>query len=308
LGNWVQIARGPWPVLGPTWSLAVEEHFYLLLAGFTAWRFRPGRPTPTLRAAVVSFCMAASLVLLTRVLTTVSILGDPARGRIELHYFATHLRIDALLFGVLLSFIYHYRPDVWARLTAPRRRLAATSALLLAPALFFPGPHPFTVTIGYTLYYLAFGILLALVLPRPGERTSPATAGRVERALAAVGAYSYSIYLWHTASKHWSAPVWKAVVGQELGYVGQAVLYFVSSLVLGVLMARLVELPFLRIRDLAFPSRSSPAAAPLAYPPGTLAGTSRHPVAASEIPFSLDDPGERARPIAHGPEQGPRAL
>jgi len=223
-----------------------------------AWRLRPGARTPTLREAVAGFAVIAALVLLTRVGTTWSILADPTRGRIQLHYFATHLRIGALLFGVLLSFIYHHRPDVWTRLTAHRRRLAAASALLLAPTLFFPGPHPFTVTIGYTLYYLAFGILLALALPQPGEPASPSGAGRVERTLAAMGAYSYSIYLWHTATKHWSAPVWTTVTGQELGYVGQALLYFVSSVLLGIAMARLIELPFLRLRDAAFPSRSNP--------------------------------------------------
>lgn len=254
LQNYGEWMPGVW---AHTWSLAVEEHFYVLLAAFMAWRLRPGARPPTLREAATGFGVVATLVMLARVGTTWSILADGARGGIALHYFATHLRIDALLFGVLLSFIYHHRPDVWTRLTAPRRRLAVVSVLLLGPALLFPGPHPFTVTIGYTLYYLAFGIVLALVLPRPGEPESPARAGRVERALAAIGAYSYSIYLWHTASKHWSAPVWESVVGRELGYEGRAVLYFVSSVALGILMARLIELPFLRIRDVAFPSRST---------------------------------------------------
>jgi peptidoglycan/LPS O-acetylase OafA/YrhL len=34
------------------------------------------------------------------------------------------------------------------------------------------------------------------------------------------------------------------------------VLYFVSSVALGILMAKLIELPFLRWRDVAFPTRS----------------------------------------------------
>jgi peptidoglycan/LPS O-acetylase OafA/YrhL len=253
--NYADWMPGVW---AHTWSLAVEEHFYFMLAAFMAWRLRPGARTPTLREAVTGFGVIASLVLLTRIGTTWSILADPARARIQFHYFATHLRIDSLLFGVLLAFVYHHRPDVWMRITAPRRRLAVASALLLAPGLFFPGPHPFTVTIGYTLYYLAFGILLALALPRPGEDPQPGRTGRIERVLAAIGAYSYSIYLWHTAAKHWAAPVWKSVVGQELGYVGQSVLYLFTSIVVGILMARLIELPFLRLRDAAFPSRSKP--------------------------------------------------
>jgi peptidoglycan/LPS O-acetylase OafA/YrhL len=253
LQNYADWMPGVW---AHTWSLAVEEHFYILLAALMTWHFRPRARTPTLREAVSWFGVLASLVLLTRIGTTWSIMTDPARGHIELHYFATHLRIDSLLFGVLLSFIYHHHPEVWVRITAPRRRLAVASALLLAPGLFVPGPHLFTVTIGYTLYYLAFGILLALALPRPGEDAH--RAGRLERLLAAIGAYSYSIYLWHTATKHWAAPVWQALFGRELGYVGQSVLYFVSSIVLGILMAKLIELPFLRVRDVAFPSRSNP--------------------------------------------------
>jgi len=243
-----------------TWSLAVEEHFYFMLAAFMAWKLRPGGTMPTLRQAVVGFGVVASLVLVARIATAWSILSDPSRGVIQLHFFATHLRIDALLFGVLLSFVYHHHADVWARFTASPKRLAVASALLLAPCLFFPGPHPFTVTIGYTLYYLGFGALLALALTTSGQGAARPVARRAEKWLAAVGAYSYSIYLWHAASKHWSASVWKAVVGRELGYPGQVVLYFVSSLVLGVGMAKLIELPFLRWRDAAFPSRSNPAA------------------------------------------------
>jgi peptidoglycan/LPS O-acetylase OafA/YrhL len=245
-----------------TWSLAVEEHFYFLLAAFMAWKLRPGGGMPTLRQAVTGFVVIAALVLSARIATAWSILSDPAQGSVKLHFFATHLRIDALLFGVLMSFVYHQRPDVWERIVANRGRLALAAAVLLAPCLALPGPHPFTVTVGYTFYYLGFGAVLALALPSTRKDVAPATAGRVERLLAAIGAYSYSIYLWHSATKRWSAPVWEAAVGHPLGYVGQAILYFVSSIVLGIAMARLIELPFLRWRDFAFPSRSNPTVLP----------------------------------------------
>jgi peptidoglycan/LPS O-acetylase OafA/YrhL len=253
LQNYADWMPGIW---AHTWSLAVEEHFYFLLAAFMAWKLRPGGGMPTLRQTVTGFVVVASMVLIARIASTWWMLTDPSGGSVKLHYFATHLRIDSLLFGVLLSYVYHQRPDVWARATASRPRLLAAAGLLLAPSLAFPGPHPFTVTIGYTLYYLAFGAVLALALRSTAQPAPQTLFGRAERVLAAVGAYSYSIYLWHTATKRWSAPVWKAVVGQELGYAGQVVLYFVSSVVLGILMAKLIELPFLRWRDVAFPTRS----------------------------------------------------
>jgi peptidoglycan/LPS O-acetylase OafA/YrhL len=258
--NYADWMPGVW---AHTWSLAVEEHFYFLLAAFMAWKLRPGGRMPTLRQAVTGFTVVASLVLLARIATAWGVLTDPARGRLQLHFFATHLRIDSLLFGVLLAYVYHVRPDVWARLTASRWRLAVVIPVLLAPSLVLPGPDPITVTIGYTLYSLAFGALLALALPSMREGAKPPRAGRVERLLAAIGAYSYSIYLWHSATKRWSAPVWKSVL-----------LYFVSSILLGILMAKVIELPFLRWRDAAFPSRSNlPQRTPIrvATPAATLA-------------------------------------
>jgi peptidoglycan/LPS O-acetylase OafA/YrhL len=251
--NYADWTPGVW---AHTWSLAVEEHFYFLLAAFMAWRLRPGGRMPTLRQAVTGFVVAASLVLLARIATSLSNLSDTAPAG-PLQYFATHLRIDSLLFGVLLSYVYHLRPDVWARITASRWRLAAASVLLLTPCVLFPDPTPFTVTIGYTLYYLAFGAVLALALPDARGGASRSAPGLVERLLAAIGAYSYSIYLWHSATKRWSAPIWESVTGHELGYAGQSVLYFISSIVVGIIMAKVIEMPFLRWRDAAFPSRSN---------------------------------------------------
>jgi hypothetical protein len=51
----------------------------------------------------------------------------------------------------------------------------------------------------------------------------------------------------------------------ELGYAQSTLLYFAGSVVLGVAMAKLVEIPFLKVRDAYFPSRSIPEAAPLTH-------------------------------------------
>lgn len=238
-----------------TWSLAFEEHFYFLLAAFMAWKLRPAGGMPTLRQAVTGFVVAALLVILARVITTYGVLTDPDQGRLQLHFFATHLRIDSLLFGVLLSYLYHVRPDAWERLTRVRWRLIVAIPLLLAPAFVLPGPDPFTMTIGYTMYYLAFGALLALALPSTRVGAVASSAGSIERMLAMIGGYSYSIYLWHAATKAWSAPIYTWVTGDELGYVEHMLLYFVSSIVFGILMAKLIELPFLKWREARYSSR-----------------------------------------------------
>jgi peptidoglycan/LPS O-acetylase OafA/YrhL len=60
-----------------------------------------------------------------------------------------------------------------------------------------------------------------------------------------VGRYSYSIYLWHAIIATFS----KNTLGETRLSFGA---YLVASLVVGVVMAKLIELPLLRIRERLF--------------------------------------------------------
>jgi peptidoglycan/LPS O-acetylase OafA/YrhL len=166
----------------------------------------------------------------------------------------THLRFDSLFFGVGLAYGWHHHREAMEAWILPRRRaLGLAGALLLVPCAVMPLAGDFTVnTLGLTFNYLGFGALLLVALTAPGE-----PAG-LTRALARMGYFSYSIYLWHmpvnTAVRAWIEP--------SLGHLAGMACYLVGSVAVGILMARLVELPMLRLRDRLLPSRS--AAAPAA--------------------------------------------
>src|SRR5687767_1067051 len=72
-----------------TWSLAIEEHFYLMLACLTwclvRWRSQPFRCIPVIWITVAVSCLAARMSLMDRPFDT------------STHLLPTHLRIDALL-------------------------------------------------------------------------------------------------------------------------------------------------------------------------------------------------------------------
>jgi hypothetical protein len=75
------------------------------------------------------------------------------------------------------------------------------------------------------------------------------------------GLYSYSIYWGHVAVKVQGLSLMRKYIPWELSYGGGLAVIAVASVLVGVLMAKLIELPVLRLRDRLFPSRSSMIAA-----------------------------------------------
>lgn len=107
---------------GHTWSLAVEEHFYLLLPPLLI--VIPPRNIPRLVLMFAVALLAARCCLTQfgemRCLTP------------------THLRLDSLFFGVLLSYYYHYHPSFRRLCSRHHRLLYVVGIILLVPAFLWP--------------------------------------------------------------------------------------------------------------------------------------------------------------------------
>ena len=54
----------------------------------------------------------------------------------------------------------------------------------------------------------------------------------------------------------WGSGAIRIATGVQIGYWSHLFIYMIGSLIVGVLMAKLIEMPVLRIRDRYFPSRS----------------------------------------------------
>lgn len=86
----------------------------------------------------------------------------------------------------------------------------------------------------------------------------PRTRFRLLEPLSRIGFYSYSVYLWHTIPARFMHNTTPTPLG--------LLVYASSSIAIGILMAKAVELPMLHVRDRLFPtrrSRNSSASAPL---------------------------------------------
>ena len=247
----------------PTWSLAVEEHFYLVLPfvllALVVPELRGGRAwLPAFFVAVALLCFGLRVRLAAQ--------GVYDGPRI---FFPTHLRIDSLLFGVLLAWAHHLRPQ-WLAFGRQRRVLVLVGIALASPMFFVPASAgPFVATVGFTLLYLGYGaILVAAVAPRA---TPPRAARGIVRGLAAVGTVSYPMYLWFVdvgtripmLGVTRRPPDWLRFQGvsdsieQAAWWLIAQLLYVSMTVAAGAVAAMVVERPFLALRERWFPSRAA---------------------------------------------------
>ncbi len=233
---------------GHTWSLAVEEHFYLLLPLLLVLVLRMNRGSSQPLQPLLG--IGAGIAIVTLLLRWITWVSKPAYDELT-HFAPTHLRLDSLFFGVVISYLFHFHRARFVELARPWRfPLIGAGVMLLGPAFALElETTPFVFTIGLTVFYIGSGMLMVGVLMCDIQEN------RVLRPLAAIGVYSYSIYLWHLPVLRLGVPFTEMAVGR-LGFGVRAVLYLAGSLVVGVAMAKLVEVPSLRLRERWFPPRS----------------------------------------------------
>ncbi|BCF89531.1 acyltransferase family protein [Paraburkholderia largidicola] len=231
--------------ISQTWSLAVEEHFYLFLPAllllFARWKMRAGSIISVLGGICVIVLIARCLVV--------------AGGDLQAAFFYTQYRIDSLLYGVILAAIYWMKPDVYQGIAKRTGWLLAVVAVLVAWLVLATKHEPLDESIGYTIQAIGFCAFIVLMLEHSGK----VRASRVYRGVAWLGVYSYGIYLWHSLAL---AP--GDIVIRKATALGlpPAAIWFVAlaaqaavAIIAGYVMTRAVEYPFLRLRNALFPAK-----------------------------------------------------
>lgn len=244
---------GPWPTYTPgywgvTWSLGVEEHFYFMMAGLVLLLKKCCGPNwgAKIHALPKLFLFVAVGCLLARLITCLVFPYDPEHKHLFL--FATHSRMDALFFGVLLSYYWYNRWDdeFKARLFDKRWLLAAGGVALLFTAIY-QNTMWFQV-IGYVFTYLGAAYLLISLLSLDRSPSNLCI-----RAMAWLGRHSYSVYLWHMMAGYWLLPYITFKAYTMTCWTANLFIYFVMSWTIGTIMSVAVEYPMLRVRDRFFP-------------------------------------------------------
>jgi peptidoglycan/LPS O-acetylase OafA/YrhL len=239
----------PW-----AWSLALEEHFYLLvplLVGVV-------RILPSRAAAIALLAILWAVAPLLRFYVYFQSTGWNWLNMATVFFVQSHLRFDILVAGILTACLQrYYASDIAERLERSSQRLLLIGVSALAFALLiFTGKvqrdHPmYNLFCWGTITSVAYTPLVLLVL----NRKNALAVALSHRAFAYISALAYGIYLVHVSViEAFVVPLTKRVASrQSLSYT----LLWLVAVFLALLLASavsyvlhlLVQKPMLRLRD-----------------------------------------------------------
>ncbi len=224
-----------------TWSLGVEEHFYIFLAlllGFVAQRHWD----------------ATRILKMLLVISAVAFIARTVAGGLGHTWAAlrhSELRMDSLLFGVMIALLYHFLPDLYRRLT-----LRAWPLILLTLVGIFWGrvSGDAWVTVGqykgalygptFALFYITSGAFMVLCLEHSGSLPKL----WIYRGISVIGVYSYGLYLWHSAVFGLGDKV-DAHFTPVPGYFLAVAVQLLAAFAIAYVTTRLIEWPALYWRE-----------------------------------------------------------
>lgn len=166
--------------IGHTWSLAIEEQFYLVWPIVVIAVMRRGNRRVllgwlALGCAITSAALRAGLE------------HEGIDG--ELLYNATFSHVDGIFLGCAVGVLWCVRPDVVGRIARP---LVVAVAVIVCAVIIVSGQS--MNTYGYLLIVVATAVILGHLLHDRSSRLSKALS---HRAAVAIGKRSYGLYLYH---------------------------------------------------------------------------------------------------------------
>lgn len=251
-----------WGVVNHFWSLAVEEHFYLVWP--IVVYFVSQRALGWVCLGCIGFALGLRVVLIAAGV-------DPL-----VCYVLTPCRIDSLAFGALLAVLL--RSEVASQLPRLAIQVALGSSILLAVIAGgygrFDRDDPLTSMVGYTLLAALFAAI-TLAAANACCGSSPARV-LCSAPLRSLGKYSYGIYVLHHFLQ---TPIKKLFPHRMLtewtgSYLWAIVLHAAIAIAISFVVAWIVyhafEKHFLRLKSRF---ESGPAPAPAAPAPAPAPAT-----------------------------------
>jgi peptidoglycan/LPS O-acetylase OafA/YrhL len=209
-----------------TWSLAIEEHFYLVWPLFlvAALRLGAGRK----RLIVITLSLAVASGIHRAVLHQLGAL--PVRT-----YYGIDTRADALLIGCATAMCVCWG---FLRVQSLRRLVGPAVAMIITLMIATNWASPFMHLGGFTLLAAAAAIVIVWVVLAPSSYLRKCLE---YRPLVWVGRISYGLYLWHY-------PIFKASSLLRLAWPLHLLVAVTATVAITCLSYYLVERPALKLK------------------------------------------------------------
>jgi peptidoglycan/LPS O-acetylase OafA/YrhL len=212
-----------------SWSLCIEEHFYLFLPMLLALA---GRSKTSL---AFQFTLLILLAPVCRCLMPTEALSAP----FGFAHTATHMRMEGLLMGFWAAWLPVFSPSLWLSFKRFSPLVVGASAIILAILAFRPSLWMYRV--GLTV--LALGLIGVLVWITDKQ---PGTVAKA-RVIHAVAVSSYSVYLTHALMLHLARKVLAVAAG--LPWYTYFPMALISISVGGAVFYFAVERTSIQLRD-----------------------------------------------------------
>jgi peptidoglycan/LPS O-acetylase OafA/YrhL len=236
-----------------SWSLAVEEHFYFGFSIFLWLIINQGKLIYRKNTYPLIIIAILLIVFIIRVYSNIYLTIDSTKL-----YTMTHLRIDSLLFGTLIAFLFYFRLENLNRFYLKYKYILVIIMILSIAWTPFLSPKDsvFVRTSGFSLLYIGFGILLLIFLLEKNinQILDKLVNKKLISIISKVGLSSFSIYYIHSLIIFINEILFKEFEIHINRYISSTILFCISILT-GIFMTIYVENFFLKIRDKYFPSR-----------------------------------------------------
>lgn len=221
--------------LGHYWSLAVEEHFYIILPLF--FLMLPSN-AQRLRASLIFVCLITFFI---RPLFPLKDVDQEIAWRWM--RFASHNRFDSLFLGVILGILAHHRPK--ASHSNSRYPYLATGMVVLIGMLWLVPGMEITAPL-WSLQITIINLICFVMVYFASLDLNLLCANQFLKQIGTFfGARSYALYLVHYPSYKLTDEIFYRLNSDQVHF--KIVFFLVLTGILSELSYRLVELPFIKL-------------------------------------------------------------
>lgn len=229
-----------------TWSLCVEEHFYLILPlillGLISGRYLNNSYW------ILPFLFLFGFFLRCHGWNLYQQYISEENSWAYWYkyvYYPSYNRLDGLLVGTSIAAIFHFKPAAWAKISGYGNRMLLFGLLVLSAAYWICyEEHSFAASLfGFPVVAIGYGSLLIAAL-------SPACFlyRKASRITSFIALLSYTIYLTHKGVVH-VLQNFLLEQGVDINSNLTMLLCFLACLLAALILTLLIEKPFMLIRE-----------------------------------------------------------